>query len=98
MPSQLAWELPTELLGSKIIKEGSVATSIESVFRISFLFCVNSNIQGFRILQARILEWIAIAFSRGSSRPRDRPAFLLSPVLAGGIFTTSPTWEAPGIG
>ena len=24
------------------------------------------------ILQARILEWVAIAFSRGSSRPRDR--------------------------
>ena len=25
-----------------------------------------------RILQARILEWVAISFSRGSSRPRDR--------------------------
>ena len=24
------------------------------------------------ILQARILEWVAISFSRGSSRPRDR--------------------------
>ena len=24
------------------------------------------------ILQARVLEWIAISFSRGSSRPRDR--------------------------
>ena len=23
------------------------------------------------ILQARILEWVAISFSRGSSRPRD---------------------------
>ena len=26
----------------------------------------------FRILQARILEWVAIPFSRGSSQPRDR--------------------------
>jgi len=26
------------------------------------------------ILQARILEWVAIPFSRGSSRPRDLPA------------------------
>ena len=25
-----------------------------------------------RILQARILEWVAISFSRGSSQPRDR--------------------------
>ena len=30
----------------------------------------SSSIHG--ILQARILEWIAISFSRGSSRPRDR--------------------------
>ena len=28
------------------------------------------SVQG--ILQARILEWVAIPFSRGSSRPRDR--------------------------
>ena len=25
-----------------------------------------------RILQARILEWVAISFSRGSSQPRDQ--------------------------
>jgi len=25
-----------------------------------------------RIFQARVLEWVAISFSRGSSRPRDR--------------------------
>ena len=25
-----------------------------------------------RILQARILEWVAVTFSRGSSQPRDR--------------------------
>ena len=25
-----------------------------------------------RILQARLLEWVAMSFSRGSSRPRDR--------------------------
>ena len=24
------------------------------------------------ILQARVLEWVAISFSRGASRPRDR--------------------------
>ena len=27
---------------------------------------------GFSVLQARILEWVAISFSRGSSQPRDR--------------------------
>ena len=30
----------------------------------------NSSVHG--ILQARMLEWVAISFSRGSSRPRDR--------------------------
>ena len=30
----------------------------------------SSSVHG--ILQARILEWVAISFSRGSSRPRDR--------------------------
>ena len=29
-----------------------------------------SSVHG--ILQARMLEWVAISFSRGSSRPRDR--------------------------
>ena len=51
------------------------------------------------ISQARILEWVATSFSRGSSRPRDRtwvsPALqadsLPSPVLPGGFFTTSAT-------
>ena len=30
-----------------------------------------SSVHG--IIQARILEWVAILFSRGSSQPRDRP-------------------------
>ena len=29
-----------------------------------------SSVHG--IFQARVLEWVAISFSRGSSRPRDR--------------------------
>ena len=32
--------------------------------------CDPMSIRG--ILQARILEWVAISFSRGSSPPRDR--------------------------
>ena len=32
-----------------------------------------SSVHG--ILQARIMEWIAILFSRGSSRPRDQTQF-----------------------
>ena len=32
------------------------------------------SVQG--ILQARILEWVALSFSRGSSRPRNQPGSL----------------------
>ena len=38
-----------------------------------------------RILQARILEWVAISFSRGSSQPRDRTHVSC---IAGRFFTT----------
>ena len=47
-----------------------------------------SSVHG--IFQARILEWVAISFSRGSSQPRDRTESLVSPSLAGRFFTTEP--------
>ena len=46
------------------------------------------------IFQARVLEWVAIPFSRRSSWPRDRT--LVSSV-AGRFFTTWATREAPGL-
>ena len=39
------------------------------------------------VSQARILEWVAISFSRGSSHPEIESA---SPALAGRFFTTEP--------
>ena len=45
------------------------------------------------ILQARILEWVVMPSSRGSSQPRDWTHVSMSPALAGGFFTTSDTWE-----
>ena len=44
------------------------------------------------ILQARILEWIAIPFSRGTSQPRDQT---LVSCIAGKFFTVRVTREAP---
>ena len=43
------------------------------------------------ILQARILEWVAVPSSRGSSQPRDRTQVSL---IAGGFFTVWATREA----
>ena len=44
------------------------------------------------IFLARILEWVAIPFSRGSSQPRDRTQVSC---IAGGFFTIRATREAP---
>ena len=43
------------------------------------------------ILQARILEWIAVPFFRGSSQPKDRTQVSCS---AGGFFTDLAIREA----
>ena len=48
------------------------------------------------IFQARILEQVAISHSRDLPDPGIEPSSLESPALAGGFFTTSATWEAPG--
>ena len=47
------------------------------------------------ILQARILEWVAMPFSRDLPDLGIEPVFLMSPELAGGFLTSSATWEAP---
>ena len=46
------------------------------------------------ILQARILEWVAIRLPRDLPNPGIKPASLKVPALAGRFFTTSATWEA----
>ena len=43
------------------------------------------------ILQARILEWVAFPFSRGSSKPRD---WTQLSCIAGEFFTSWATGEA----
>ena len=51
-----------------------------------------SSVHG--ILQARILEWVAISFPRGSSRPRDRTHVSHT---AGRRFTSEPPGK-PNVG
>ena len=47
---------------------------------------LGSSVHG--ILQARILEWVAISFSRESSQPRDQTQVSC---IAGGFFTIGAT-------
>ena len=47
-----------------------------------------SSVHG--ILQARILQWVAVPSSRGSSPPRDRPRVWCASCIAGRFFAAEP--------
>ena len=76
----------------------SVAEVLEMMYMLVTQWCLLCNTMNcsppgssvHRILQARILEWVGISFSRGSSRPRNWTVFPAAPALAGGLFTTEP--------
>ena len=51
-----------------------------------------SSVHG--ILQARVLEWVAMPPPRALSIPGIEPASFMSPALAGRFFTTNTPWEA----
>ena len=61
-PLQIPWDLHSEVKWSHSVMPNSLWPHGLSL--------PGSSVHG--ILQARILEWVAISFSRGSSRPRDR--------------------------
>ena len=48
-----------------------------------------------RILQERILEWVAVPSSRGSSWPGNHTNILGVPCIKCSFFPHWPTWEAP---
>ena len=59
---------------------------------------VDSSLADYSVLgifQARILEWIAMPSSKGSSQPRDQTHLPYVSCMAGMFFTTSDIWEAP---
>ena len=76
--------LPRELK-----KESEVAQSCLTLCNPVDCSPPGSSVHG--ILQARILEWVAISFSRGSSWPRDRTQ---ASHIAGRCFTLWATREA----
>ena len=51
-----------------------------------------SSVRG--ILQARLLEWVAVPSSWGTPDPGIKPTSLISAALTGRLFTTSPTVDA----
>ena len=77
------------------------ARSLQSCFTLCDpIDCSLPSSSVHKTLQVRILEWVAMPSSRGSSLPRDRThvtgidGCLLYPALAGRFFTTSATRAA----
>ena len=62
--------LPSQVSRWLAVKWSEIAQSCPTLCDPMDCSPSGSSIHG--ILQARILEWVAIAFSRGSFRPRDR--------------------------
>ena len=52
-----------------------------------------SSVHG--ILQARILEWVAMPSPGDLPNPEIKPMSLMSPAFPSRFFTTSTTWEVP---
>ena len=57
-------------LGSSDDKESTCNAGVK-VTQSCPALCDPKDYTGHGILQARILEWVAVPFSRGSSQPRD---------------------------
>ena len=90
-PTLQADSLPPELPGKPMYKIDNQCLCWRSVAQSCPTLCdpVDDRVHG--ILQARILEWVAFPFSRGSSQPRDRTQVSH---IAGGFFTSWATREA----
>ena len=55
-----------------------------------------SSVHG--IFLVRILEWVVISFSRGSSQPRDQTHVSCLSCTAGGFYTTEPQTKPGSLG
>ena len=63
---------------------------VSDSLRLRFLHTLDCSLPDFsvhEIFQARILEWVAISLSRGSSWPRDRTCISCVSCTAGRFFT-----------
>ena len=69
--------------------ESEVAQSSRTLWDPMDCSLPDSSIHG--VFQARVLEWVAISFSRGSSRPRDQACVSC---IAGRCFTVWATRES----
>ena len=83
----MAWAFETSQLHACRVSLACLLVSSVCLTLCDPVYCSppGSSVHG--ILQARILEWVAVCFSRGSSQPRDQTCVSCT---AGRFFTTEP--------
>ena len=87
------WALPLWEFSPFLTACGLIAKSCPTLFDLMDHSPSGSSVHG--ISQARILKWVAISFSRGSSQPRDR---IQVSCIAGRLFTVWATREVLSTG
>ena len=101
---ELRWSVPASRgsLSSQEVQENRLedvcvcAMSIQSCpIPCDPMDCSPSGSSDHGLLQGRALEWVAMSFSKASSRPRDRTWSLTYLTLVGGLFTTQPPGKPP---
>ena len=96
--NQLGSKLPDAQITSFLhtYQQGSLAQSLSHVQFFATPLTVappGSSVHG--ISQARLLEWVAISYSRGSSQPRDQTRDSWVSYTGRQILYHCATWEAP---
>ena len=74
--------------------ESEVAQSCPTLCDLMDCSLPGSSVQG--IFQARVLEWITISFSRGSSQARDQTSISCVSCIGRWILYHCATWETKG--
>ena len=102
--STLAWKIPWTEKPCKIQSMGSQRVGHDWVTSFKSLQSCPTLCDPFdyappgssvhEILQARILEWVAMLSSRGFSQSRDQTHVSYISCIGSRFFTTSATWEA----
>ena len=87
--------LQSFLFPNKCIKKFMCLKSLQSCPTLCIpMDCSQPGSSVHGILQARILEWVAMPSSRGSSPPRDWTRVSCSSCVAGRLFTAEPSGKS----
>ena len=87
LPSQTDFSASFHIAVAHILRMGAQSLQQCLIFVILWTVPRQAPLSVHGILQARILEWVAMSSSRGSSQPRDRNCISCISCIAGGFFT-----------